>query len=220
MDNVTESTTSKESGPPVFNGGDLVAYIDNIRIGNLERIEWSIRTNTVHIWEDGDGYRFTGEEERSCAAQQVRPARLVESRRRRRITGSLVMTQYDTHALLGYFQSIWGAMMEELKQREAILSVFDGEGARLRDKISEIVVSPRYADELPPFDLTLIATAIDGRASCAALFGVKITSESTGFSMNDIGSSAGFEFIAKGVKPWAPVETESNRTIPDLSNND
>ena len=63
-----------------------------------------------------------------------------------------------------------------------------------------------YADQLPPFDLTLIGVSRSGTCARATLFGITINQETAGFSMQDLGNSAGFSFVALHVSPWRAVD--------------
>jgi hypothetical protein len=63
-----------------------------------------------------------------------------------------------------------------------------------------------YVDQLPPFDLTLVGVTQQGEAARCAIFGMKITQETTGFSQNDLSNSVGMSFVALAVSPWRPVQ--------------
>lgn len=66
----------------IFAGGDLSAYINNIPVGNLEAVTWSISVEVVGNFVMG----------RRDAVTYVTGRRVV--------VGSMVMTQYDRHALI------------------------------------------------------------------------------------------------------------------------
>lgn len=63
-----------------------------------------------------------------------------------------------------------------------------------------------YSDQIPPFDLTLVAVNNQGYAARAAVLGMRITQETTGFSQNDLSNAVGMSYVALSVDPWSPVE--------------
>jgi hypothetical protein len=66
----------------VFSGGDLQAYFNNIKVGNLESVTWSISVEVVgnYVMGQRDAVTYT-------TGKRV-------------IVGSIVLSQYDRHALL------------------------------------------------------------------------------------------------------------------------
>ena len=67
---------------------------------------------------------------------------------------------------------------------------------------SEVI---NYSDQLPPFDLTLVGIAATGVTASCTIFGIQTTQETGGFSMQDLGNSVGFSFVAISVNPWRLV---------------
>lgn len=66
----------------VFSGGDMQAYINNIKVGNLESVTWSISVEVVGNYVMGK-----------------RDAQIYTTGKRV-VVGSMVLSQYDRHALL------------------------------------------------------------------------------------------------------------------------
>jgi hypothetical protein len=66
----------------VFSGGDMQAYINNIKVGNLESVTWSISVEVVGNYVMG------------------RRDAVIYTTGKRVVVGSLVLSQYDRHALL------------------------------------------------------------------------------------------------------------------------
>ena len=66
----------------VFSGGDMQAYINNIKVGNLESVTWSISVEVVGNYVMG------------------RRDAVVYTTGKRVVVGSMVLSQYDRHALL------------------------------------------------------------------------------------------------------------------------
>lgn len=66
----------------VFSGGDMQAYINNIKVGNLESVTWSISVEVVGNYVMG------------------RRDAVIYTTGKRVVVGSMVLSQYDRHALL------------------------------------------------------------------------------------------------------------------------
>lgn len=230
-----------------FTGGDIVPYINNVQVGNLESVTWSSSVETVGVYGMGrrDPYGFT--------------------KGKRAIVGSLVFTQLNQHVLLEQVFDITGQNRRTLGDiwssgdlgsnvtasklaNSTNVSVVGRYGTSnkgigtenpsvdpyINNTISmgldynlrglsptdfanqlnaqikwtaQLVAAQiiRYADQLPPFDLTLVGVNKFGDASRAILFGVEISNETSGFSMTDLGNSVGMSFVAAGVEPWRPI---------------
>lgn len=232
----------------VFSGGDLQAYFNNIKVGNLESVTWSISVEVVGNYVMG----------RRDAVTYTTGKRVV--------VGSMVLSQYDRHALIEQvFQvsrrgistigSLWnpdvnvGAGLANDRSSTGGLTGVNTPGyietdplratgqntvqgnnyltrglsqsafnaqleAQLRDT-ARLVGAQKFvtADQVPPFDLTLVGVTRSGDAAKCALFGIQITQETAGYSNNDLGSSVGMSFVALGVSPWRPVELGDSGTL-------
>lgn len=64
----------------------------------------------------------------------------------------------------------------------------------------------RYSDQIPPFDLTVVGVNLSGYVASGALYGVKVTQETFGWSANDMSNAVGMNFLAVAVEPWGAVE--------------
>lgn len=73
---------NNDNNMTVFSGGDLQAYINNIKVGNLESVTWSISVEVVGNYVMG------------------RRDAVVYTTGKRVVVGSMVLSQYDRHALL------------------------------------------------------------------------------------------------------------------------
>jgi hypothetical protein len=71
------------------------------------------------------------------------------------------------------------------------------------------------SDQLPPFDLTLVGVNQGGAAAYCTLFGMTITQETAGFSMNDLANTVGMSFTALYVSPWRPVLDNAGELLRD-----
>lgn len=79
---LNEDMTPMDSDVQIFTGGDLHAYVNNIPVGNLESVTWSVSVEVV------GNYVMGRRDARTYATGK------------RVIVGSLVFSQYDRHALL------------------------------------------------------------------------------------------------------------------------
>lgn len=73
---------AQENNMVVFSGGDMQAYINNIKVGNLESVTWSISVEVVGNYVMG------------------RRDAVIYTTGKRVVVGSMVLSQYDRHALL------------------------------------------------------------------------------------------------------------------------
>lgn len=76
------STANQGNNMVVFSGGDMQAYINNIKVGNLESVTWSISVEVVGNYVMG------------------RRDAVIYTTGKRVVVGSMVLSQYDRHALL------------------------------------------------------------------------------------------------------------------------
>lgn len=65
----------------------------------------------------------------------------------------------------------------------------------------------RYADELPPFNITLTMVNDYGAASTCHINGVVIINEGTGWTMDDLTNEIAFTYVAREVTPLESLTT-------------
>jgi hypothetical protein len=87
--------------------------------------------------------------------------------------------------------------------------------AQLRDQLLRTVrivgsQKVRYADQIQPFDLSLIGVNGAGRASRCAIFGMRITQETMGISSTDLSNAVGMSYVALAVDPLQPITADGN----------
>lgn len=66
----------------------------------------------------------------------------------------------------------------------------------------------QHADQVFPFDITLIAQNEYGRAASAAIIGVEIINEGGGLSVDDITNEQQMTYIAITKLPWVPLTSD------------
>ena len=192
-----------------FSGCDIVCTFGSVVIGELQAISYSVSREKAPVYTLGSA------EPRSF------------SRGKRGIAGSLVFTAFDRDALLkglqenainaASFQRIGG----ELNMHPIRIDEWDKKmteetglaGDNLASTQAENVTNniakaavPYYADEIPPFDITISFANEYGQKAVLVIYGVEILNEGSGWSIDSIISEKACTFVARRVKSMEPVE--------------
>ena len=199
-----------------FSGCDIVCTFGNTVIGELQAITYSVQREKAPVYTMGSA------EPRSF------------SRGKRGIAGTLVFTIFDRDALIAGLESHIEA--EESFQRiggdqfvkEAIsIDEWDKQattsfigGANVNGSVSEsaddvtrqvaVTAKPQYADEVPPFDITISFANEYGQKATLVIYGVEILNEGSGFSIDNVTSEKACTFIARRVQYMRPVDRKSS----------
>ena len=70
-----------------------------------------------------------------------------------------------------------------------------------------------YADQIPPFDITLAAANEYGALATMRIFGVELLNEGYGVSIDDVVSEQQHTYVARAVIGWTPVPSANAVTI-------
>jgi hypothetical protein len=70
-----------------------------------------------------------------------------------------------------------------------------------------------YADQIPPFDITLAAANEYGALAVMRIFGVELLNEGSGVSIDDIVLEQQHTYVARTILPWSPVPSENLNLI-------
>lgn len=70
----------------------------------------------------------------------------------------------------------------------------------------------RYADQLPPFDITISMTNENGASSVAAVRQIYIVSQGGGWSTHDLESDQVYSYIARFYEPLTPIVSRASGT--------
>lgn len=185
-----------------FSGADIVATFGNIVIGELQAISYSVTREKAPVYTMGS------------------PDPRSFSRGKRGIAGSLVFTVFHKDTL------------QELKQAESSKLYTAAANKELRDEFSGVdpdaweqkmeeaenmfsSMQATYADEIPPFDITITMCNEYGQAAKFSLFGCEILNEGSGMSIDDITTEKACTFIARAISPLTPIDRK-NVTVNDL----
>jgi hypothetical protein len=195
-----------------FSGVDIKAVFNNQVIAELQAISYSISREKAPIYTMGsaDPRAF--------------------SRGKRGIAGTLIFIMFDRHALMAAF----GDQQPEANQRLLFLSDIDDvrpSAAVTRDLSSvgladpalaaasvqvaetnitavdsdQEVAAPWFADQIPPFDVTLAAANEYGSLAVMRVFGIELLNEGYGVSIDDIVSEMQHTYVARTLVSWRPV---------------
>jgi hypothetical protein len=81
-----------------------------------------------------------------------------------------------------------------LRQQESDLTSVDSD---------QEVISPFYADQIPPFDITLAAANEYGDLASMGIFGVEFLNEGWGISIDDLVSEKQCTYLARNISWWS-----------------
>lgn len=192
-----------------FSGCDIVATFGNVVIGELQAISYSISREKAPVYTLGSA------EPRSF------------SRGKRGIAGTLVFTAFDRDALLyglkeyaanqASFQRIGGELnMHPISINEWDEKMTENTGlagdylaSQNAEEVTENVVEtaePYYADEIPPFDITISFANEYGQKAYMVIYGVEILNEGSGYSIDSIITEKACTFVARRIESMTPIE--------------
>lgn len=195
-----------------FSGVDIKAVFNNVVIGELQALSYSITREKAPIYTMGSA------DPRAFA------------RGKRGIAGTLIFIVFDRGALIGTFGAFaknvgdrlnFSADKEELRADlgEATKNIAQGiaesrallEAARFGSSIQNVggdqaIVAPWYADQIPPFDITLAAANEYGALAVMRIFQVEILNEGYGVSIDDIVSEQQMTYVARQIINWRNID--------------
>lgn len=197
-----------------FSGCDIVATFGDKVVGELQAITYAVKREKAPI------YTMGSPEPRSF------------SRGKRGVAGSLVFTVFDRDALLAALQEhvkkeqtfhrIGGESLEyerisvdewDAKLTDIALSGVQNDSGTFSDAAAKQITknissaaTPHYADEIPPFDITISFANEYGQKASIVLYAVEILDEQSGFSIDNVTSEKACSFVARRVEYMKPVD--------------
>jgi hypothetical protein len=189
-----------------FSGSDIVCSFGGTPIGTLSGITWSVTREKAPIYTMGS------------------PNPRSFSRGKRGIAGSLIFTTFDRPAL--YDLLLKNVNNEAFKIYTRTWNVLPNLGptnSKLyagtissveSDAAGVMGVMPYYADQIPPFDVTVTFANEYGQAAVKSIYGVELLNEGSGTSMDDIMIEETMTFVAREIGPMVPT----NRAFTELAN--
>jgi len=178
-----------------FSGADIVASFGGVEIGALSGITFSVTREKAPIYTMGS------------------PNPRSFSRGKRGIAGSLIFTVFDRPALY--------TMLDENVSKDAKAHQFFTRAhntlpgdpnhkrgiARVADQTQSVVSKvPYYADQIPPFDITITFANEYGQAAVRSIYGVELLNEGSGASMDDIVLEETMTYVARELGPMYTVD--------------
>ena len=201
-DNSSEYSGSYTS----FGGVDIRAIFNNTPIGSLQGISWSITREKVGLYTLGD------------------PNPRSFSRGKRGIAGSLIFLQFDRHALIGemlkgkgaeffadidelrpdpnHFGGIVAGVGSQNKPSNDVFNQETGVGNVLDPGADQQKVNAWLADQLWPFDVTLVGANEYGARTQMRIMGLEILNEGSGVSIDDMVLEQQMTYVARHIFPW------------------
>jgi len=194
-----------------FSGVDIKAVFGNKVVAELQAISYSITREKAPIYTMG--------------SPDVRSF----SRGKRGIAGTLIFVVFDRHVLLGtlggyssdgglLFQSdiddirpqftnpnSMSSNLTSSSTRTAADTVQNQESPLTSVGSDQELASTWYADQIPPFDITLAAANEYGALAVMKIFGVELLNEGYGVSIDDIVSEQQHTYVARTIIPWSVV---------------
>lgn len=200
MDNFQSSYNATYTS---FSGADIVATFKDKVIGELQAISYSVTREKAPIYTMGS------------------PDPRSFSRGKRGIAGSLVFTVFHKDTL------------EELKQDPNAQYYTSTANAELNDAMAGVDpeaweaiqedqskkpfvrTHAHYADEIPPFDITITMLNEYGQAATFSLYGCEILNEGSGMSIDDITTEKACTFVARALSPLKQIKDRTSITDMD-----
>lgn len=175
-----------------FSGADIVATFGGVTIGTLSGITWSVTREKAPIYTMGS------------------PNPRSFSRGKRGIAGSLIFTVFDRPSL--YAMLVQHKETEDVKyftRSSNVLPGYDTEGNVTHRGITPADIQtldvrsafPYYADQIPPFDVTVTFANEYGQAAVRSIYGVELLNEGSGASMDDIVIEETMTYVAREIGP-------------------
>lgn len=194
-----------------FGGTDIHAVFDNKIFGELQMVSYNISREKAPVYTMGNADLRT------------------IARGKRSVTGGCVFVVFDEDTLLeGIKESTKQPFLdandtanysESAANAGGSVDLLAGETVTLTDTTASVggnsltsAAPPRLADQILPFDITLVAANEYGSISKMVIKGVELMSEKGGVSIDDLVLEKQMAFIARSVTPWKNVVSGVDRT--------
>jgi hypothetical protein len=186
-----------------FSGADIKAVFANNEVGNLMAVSYAIQREKAPIYVLGE----------------ANPRAF--SRGKRGIAGSLIFIQFDTHAILEQFNigteggnnlsDPLGNFVKKVYEVDPADFGTDAAQGPRANLAGTVTGSPDsmgqlakafYADQLPPFDVTISALNEMGVAAKCVIHGVELMNEGWGMGIEDRQADMQTTYLARAVTRW------------------
>lgn len=195
-----------------FSGADIVATFGGIEIGALSGITFSVTREKAPIYTMGS------------------PNPRSFSRGKRGIAGSLIFTVFDRPALytmleknytnnkpMDFYTRAHNTLPGDTNALGRGIPGLEGGNNWTRDVQKKV---PYYADQIPPFDITITFVNEYGNAAVRSIYGVELLNEGSGASMDDIVIEETMTYVARELGPMYTIATtqleKDGNTLNDI----
>jgi len=204
-----------------FGGVDIKGVFGNVVIAELQAISYSVTREKAPVFTMGS------------------PDARSFSRGKRGIAGTLVFIMFDVHAILGslggyspsgglLFQSDIDDIRPQFRNNNltsvaptlaassgvtAADTVQNAESPLTSIGSDQELATAWYADQLPPFDITLAAANEYGALSVMRIVGAELLNEGYGVSIDDVISEQQHTYVCRQVVPWTRVPSPNSEII-------
>lgn len=168
-----------------FSGADIRVLFGGLEVGSLQAISWAVEREKAALYTMGS------------------PNPRSFSRGKRGIAGSLVFLVFQKDLLL---REVFNERKVTISNTEK--STFEnhslpGNRARTVDPEEwKSPISPLYADQIPPFTVSLAGTNEYGRSTKKTIYNVELLNEQGGTSIDDIVLEQRYTFVATHIDSW------------------
>lgn len=176
-----------------FSGADIVCVFNGTVIGTLAGITWSVTREKAPVFTMGS------------------PNPRSFSRGKRGIAGSMIFMTFDRPALYNLIQAnvandefkIWTRNWNLLPNMNSNIAAGLAPVSSSAAQITSVL--PYYADQIPPFDVTISFANEHGQAAVKSIYGVELLNEGSGASMDDLVIEETMTFVAREIGPMIPT---------------
>jgi hypothetical protein len=180
-----------------FSGVDIRAVIGAETVGSLQGISYAIQREKAPIYVMG----------------KVDP--LSFSRGKRGIAGTIITLMLDSHFMYSAAFADKRAVLDkdEIVPRQGARvdatenligqragEDFNFDATDVSDAYSLSIA--HYVDQIPPFDVVIVAANEYGKAAEMRIYGIEILNEGSGFSIDDIVIENQMTYVARTILPW------------------
>lgn len=197
-----------------FGGTDITAVFNNTVFGELQMVKYNVQREKAPV------YTMGSVDPRSIA------------RGKRIITGACVFIVFDKDTLLNEIavsngDKVYLSADEKATYMSGKNNTENGVrlGGSLRTLSGTTVgtgnglprfkteSAPQLADQMLPFDITLVGESEYGKSIKMEIIGVELMNESGGVSIDDISLEKQVSFIARRVTPWTSINASTGAPI-------
>lgn len=201
-----------------FAGSDIVCTFAGKHIAALQGLSWNIQREKTPLF--------------TCGSANPRSF----SRGKRGIGGSMVFQFFDREALLDALRGdqLYLANRYEIQESLAYTRVYDlaaangllamssfvdtgiatadGNFGPIAVTIDKVLASPRYVDEIPPFDIVITMANEYGHIAQKSIIGVEILNVGSGFSVDSMSIDEAMTYVAREITPTRNQHTVDQST--------